>query len=115
MGRIALGAGRDRSGHSRCVVGESRCPVGFTIVTGVVAVRGADQGAVSRRGARALDATAAVHLIERRADGRDPEGILLRGEAYGVVILPAGLPRARERSRRAPGPRGGFHPFTWAG
>ena len=43
VGRIALGAGRDRSGHSRCVVGESRCPVGFTIVTGVVAVRGAEQ------------------------------------------------------------------------
>jgi ABC-2 type transport system permease protein len=61
-----------------------------------------DNSVLSRRVSRAIDATSVVRVVERRADDTDAEGVLLRGIAYAVVVLPAGLQRAVARGDRMP-------------
>lgn len=67
-----------------------------------VVVMDADGTALSRRVARAVDATPAVRIVERRGDVADVEGVLRRGEAYAVVVLPAGLERQTMRGEGTP-------------
>ena len=61
-----------------------------------------DNSMLSRRVARAIDATPGVRVVSRRADATDAEGILLRGDAYAVVVIPEGSQRAVARTERAP-------------
>jgi len=67
-----------------------------------VVVMDADGSALSRRVARAVDATPSVRIVERRAELADVEGLLRRGEAYAVVVLPAGLERQNARGEGTP-------------
>jgi ABC-2 type transport system permease protein len=61
-----------------------------------------DQSVLSRRVVRAIDATPVVRVAGQRADATDAEGVLLRGDAYAVVVIPKGLQRAVARHERAP-------------
>ncbi len=67
-----------------------------------VVVMDADGTALSRRIARAVDATPTVRIVERRAELGDVEGLLRRGEAYAVIVLPSGLERQNIRGESAP-------------
>ncbi|MDB4888904.1 MAG: hypothetical protein JWL61_759 [Gemmatimonadetes bacterium] len=67
-----------------------------------VVVMDADGTVLSRRIARAVDATPTVRVIEHRAELADVEGLLRRGEAYAVIVLPAGLERQNVRGESAP-------------
>ena len=62
-----------------------------------VAVVDLDGSALSRRLVRAIDATPAARVVAGRGDAPDAEGFPRRGEAYAVVVLPAGLERDVER------------------
>ena len=62
-----------------------------------VAVVDLDGSALSRRLVRAIDATPAARVVAGRGDATDAAGFLRRGEAYAVVVLPAGLERDVER------------------
>lgn len=67
-----------------------------------VVVIDSDNSALSRRVTRAIDATPVVQVVGRRADATDAEGILLRGDAYAVIVIPSGMQRAVARNERAP-------------
>ena len=67
----------------------------------VVVIDG-DHSELSRRVARAIEATPVVRVVDKRADVSDAEGILLRGDAYAVVVMTAGMQRAVARNERAP-------------
>ena len=67
-----------------------------------IAVIDLDHSALSRQVVRAIDATPSAHIVDRAPDTFDAEGILRRGEAYAVVLLPEGLERRVGRGEAPP-------------
>lgn len=61
-----------------------------------------DHSLLSRRIARAIDATSAVRVVDSRDGGDDVERILRRGEAYAVVVISEGEQRSIARGDRSP-------------
>lgn len=67
-----------------------------------VAVVDLDHSQLSRQLVRMIDAAPTVRVAERPADAAAAEELVLRGRAYGYVVVPAGLERDVKRGRRAP-------------
>lgn len=67
-----------------------------------VVVMDADGSALSRRVVRAIEATASVRVVAQTSAIGNVEQVLQRGEAYAVVVIPAGLEQQTARAQGTP-------------